>query len=240
VHDGLALQRIMTNHTTVVGEYTVKGTHSGINGDLFHLSINGFEYTQAINIWAGLSEMNMFFGAYNQATPAGFAKATLLMFRYNNLIEVPFSIGKGDTVYNLWGNTAHACKNWVDESNWAKQDEYHFNITNGFNKIGDAYIPASRTNVGFDVLGNPLSNPAVNGHNGAETLLKQGDDTVKLIDTHNEWFNTSGVAIEHSFATLPANGSRVVGKATSTSKTHFLTFDHDLTTDEKNQIQNCI
>lgn len=33
------------------------------------------------------------------------------------------------------------------------------------------YIPASQTNLGFDALGNPLTNSAVVGINGAETEI---------------------------------------------------------------------
>ena len=33
------------------------------------------------------------------------------------------------------------------------------------------YIPASQTNLGFDSLGNPLTNSAIVGHNGAETEI---------------------------------------------------------------------
>lgn len=33
------------------------------------------------------------------------------------------------------------------------------------------YIPASLTNPGFDAAGDPLSNPSVVGHNGAEAKI---------------------------------------------------------------------
>ncbi len=235
-----------TSASALVGNQwnRLKLTWDGVAGHDITVDVDGrTESKPAVRSWVGdsFSELTVGRSASNGFFFKGIVAFADIEINNLGLSRIVCATGDGNKIYDVDYNIERTVLGTVNASNWVKQDEYHYNILNGFNKIGDAYIPASRTNLGFDVLGNTLSNPAVKGHNGAETLLKQGDDTVKLIDTHNEWFDTSGVAIEHSFSTLPVNGIRVRGVYDGlTNRSKFVTFDHDLTTDEKSKIDKCI
>ena len=110
----------------------------------------------------------------------------------------PFAEGDGSIVYDVISDTAYTFLGTVNSSTRILQDIYHYNINNGFTLSGSTFLPASQTNIGYDVLGNTLTNPAIpNGYNGAETLYIQNADNVynnylALADTGNLMFDASG------------------------------------------------
>jgi hypothetical protein len=78
------------------------------------------------------------------------------------------SEGSGSTVYNVTNNSNHATL--VNAPVWTTQGSFHWNLTKGFRQSGAVKIPALLSGVSA-ADGNPLTNPAINGHNGAETKL---------------------------------------------------------------------
>jgi hypothetical protein len=78
------------------------------------------------------------------------------------------SEGSGSTVYNVTNNINHATL--VNAPVWTTQDSFHWNLTKGFRQSGAVKIPALLSG-DFAADGNPLTNPAINGHNGAETKI---------------------------------------------------------------------
>lgn len=109
---------------------------------------------------------------------------------------------------------------------------------------GDEYqIPFDRGNPGYDVFGDPLSNPATPiGHNGAETCVRQ-PEIQELIDadTSNVWFDSGGVAKDVPFDDLPENiGDYAFGNKTSDiNKNTFLLYNPPRTQEDINTILMC-
>ncbi|MCA9916236.1 MAG: hypothetical protein KC496_22925, partial [Anaerolineae bacterium] len=88
--------------------------------------------------------------------------------------------GYGTTVHDVSGNGNHGTIYGATTSPqgagfWAgRQDEYHYNLDNGFSLSGDVRIPALADGSGLDAYtGAPLTNPptATLDSNGAETKL---------------------------------------------------------------------
>lgn len=85
---------------------------------------------------------------------------------YNILFDdgthLPIAEGQGPLVYDSTGTYTFYTPN--PSYSWVTQDTFHYNITNGFNDLGDGIKRPYSIN-------GEYTNPACNGHNGAETKV---------------------------------------------------------------------
>jgi len=216
---------------------------NGLIGGTITIIINGTTYTAtASKTWVGDSYHNLLIGSQTTALYRFNGVAAFADFNINNLgtSRIVLATGSGNKIYDVdFPVPAYTVLGTIDSNSWVKQDEYHYNIENGFNLVSGEYIPASRTNLGFDVLGNALQNPTVNGHNGAETKLQQVND-LSAYDQDLIWFDGSGVRKQLAFADIQQETDRTGCKVQTNSKTDLYFFDHDLNTAERVKIDKCL
>lgn len=207
IHSGSSLFKLKTNVTVITNtDYLITVHHSGVNGADATVNINGTDYTLQMDTWSGDSVDNLMVGCYNESTPAGtYINAVYAYLKISDELT-PFAPGEGDVVYNVHNDAEYTIEGTIILSNWVLWI-YHYNIFNGFNIIGTAKIPASLLNIGLDVKGNALSNPALaSGHNGAETEYLPPDIAAfKVIDTLNKLYTVGGDPIPQSFADTEGN-----------------------------------
>jgi hypothetical protein len=147
---------------------------------------------------------------------------------------LPFSEGAGTTIYDVSGNGNNGTLvNASEQTFWGStQDQFHYNLLNGFSKISNMYIPALANQSGADALGAVLSSPAGNGHNGAETKIVQSatNNALKATDTAHFWYAADGTPNAVSYADLVALDSARIFANTSAAGLirSILTYSADL------------
>lgn len=106
--------------------------------------------------------------------------------------------------------------------------------------VAKGYIPASKLNLGYDVLGNPLTNPSIkNGHNNAETTVTPPDDEV-LKNNDDGLLFTAGVPNDLTFGQIVNSGKAYVNVVDSEKdKRQFTQYDRVLTDKEQSKQDKC-
>jgi hypothetical protein len=176
-------------------------------------------------------------------------ESDILLVPINAIYNIPLSLGSGNKVYDVNSDTEYTIAGTVNAASWVLQDEYHYNVLNGFTKTLGIKYPASQLVSGKDVLGGTLTNPSITdansniiGHNGAETKLQQPDiAALKTADINNYWFTALGVANKISFADILNDGLNIytnIVDATNNKRTHLL-YSADKTLAERIKIDNC-
>jgi hypothetical protein len=124
-----------------------------------------------------------------------------------DVVNAPIAEGAGAISYDTSGNGNDVA--WQNSPAWSTQDEYAYNITNGFSLYEHASSADIRVPYGAD--GSPLTitpptgysktsdNPAVIGHNDAESTF----DFINISDTGNAVPETA--FMDSSFATVEFN-----------------------------------
>jgi hypothetical protein len=80
-------------------------------------------------------------------------------------VKKSFPIAEGSGVTSFGFENSSNDINWVGGATWSTQDAYHHNLTQGFSLVGSVKLPYK--------ISGAYSNEATNGHNEAETTLKQ-------------------------------------------------------------------
>jgi len=79
----------------------------------------------------------------------------------------PMAEGSGAVFHNVLANEHHGT--WFNSPNLsATQDDFHYNLNYGFTDLAGVHVPAFISGA-TDADGNAITNPAVDGWNGAET-----------------------------------------------------------------------
>jgi hypothetical protein len=123
---------------------------------------------------------------------------------------LPMAEGDGTSVFNVVSDLDYTLTGTINSSTRTLQNEYHYNINDGFGASGSTYLPASQLNVGFDVLGNTLTNPQVdNFHNNAETSDHACVNlNILSINTNTSFHSTS---LKYSAIVKPVNATLALG-----------------------------
>lgn len=242
---------INSGQVLTTGEiYTLKLAWTG---STVSLSVNGVVmYSGAQSGSVGVVQP-YYIGTFNDAgSPfSNYCDDELIHVKVNDQLIYVFSEGRGDTIYDVSGNSNHGTVNNASTATegvgfWAgRQDEMHWNHDNGFTHGLNGRIPALADGSGNAANGSgALTNPAVPyGSNGAETTL----DVYNIAEGDNPCPESSGHgnfdAIEFGddaatlAATSPANTVFRRDKS-AVAKDRLVTFSATLTGDDLTLLEN--
>jgi len=225
---------------------------SGISGEDITITFDEVEYYVTATLdWSGIPDRAVYIGTYGNTTIKFNGVITNCEYTINNNQSklIPFSLGSGNKVYDVNSNTEYTILGTVNATNHILQDEYHYNILNGFTDSVGVKYPASKLNLGYNVEGGLLTNPSITnangdiiGHNNAETKLQQSlIPALIAADTDTFWYdNTGTVAKKVQFEKLTTNRGDYIFQnvQSSTEVRELLFYDTTKTTEEKTEIQN--
>jgi len=106
----------------------------------------------------------------------------------------PMAEGLSDYLFDVSGSQNNATMGPVGITTWVLQDEFHWNILMGFTDSGGVKIPALEDK-SADAEGDEIGNPALTGHNGAETEIDFTADTADV-----PWMNGKNLETNYKFA----------------------------------------
>ena len=147
--------------------YPVRPVERQSNGRSFDGATQSVTFPSLI----GTETVTSSFGTSTPTVSAGtisFTAGTCAGVTLSTGLVIPLS----DELGVCYSTTGAVSGTYVGSPPVIKQDEYHFNISNGFSTTGGDKIPADVAGNGLDVNGGTLTNPArSDSHNGAETEL---------------------------------------------------------------------
>lgn len=157
-----------------------------------------------------------------------------------DVLEYVFSEGAGTSIYDISGNDNHGTATNITESSFwgSTQDEFHYNITGGFEEYDDDATGNTILRVPYKVDGTQITptisgytknqnNPAGAWHNDAETKIEMAVLAPSLKDS--TWWYSSGTPVARSYSDIVANfGSLNITFAdvsTDREKKNLVTYD---------------
>jgi hypothetical protein len=110
--------------------------------------------------------INFKVGSRSFSTPSSFFNGKIFGLEINlDGVKKSFPISEGSGVTSFGFENSSNDINWVGGATWSTQNSFHHNITQGFTLVGAVKLPYK--------ISGAYSNAATNGHNQAETKLKQ-------------------------------------------------------------------
>ncbi|MFW5865568.1 MAG: LamG-like jellyroll fold domain-containing protein [Nanoarchaeota archaeon] len=156
-------------------DYEMTGSHTGwVNSSVTISFTNATNWSYIEHGGSASAQLDVANKEINFSSSGTFYNATIYDSNDTALVHLPVAEGEGDRLYSTISDS-HATMNGIPvDSFWNEsQDEYHYNLEEGFtiNETSGAFVPASQVIYGKDALGNNLTNPPSNtAHNGAETV----------------------------------------------------------------------
>jgi hypothetical protein len=135
------------------GEVGITNDYGQFNFDCTGVTIVSKEGETTVNI----NQSN------NRLIFTGIGNGSIYHIVLSNGLTFPIAEGLG--VVSYAENDSTKTLTWFGNFDWSTQDTYHHNITQGFSLVGSVKVPYK--------INGAYSNAATNGHNQAETKLKQ-------------------------------------------------------------------
>jgi len=168
--------------------------------------------------------------------------------KLSNGVEIPFVQKLGvatPTVYDVNSDTAYTISGTVTSAKTVAQDSYFYAQTQGYTDDGTNYVPASKLNSGYDVLGNVLTNPSSDKGIDKNTYVQQflAPALIYASDCSTFFNKTTLSAVTAKIiqgSSIPTNcDNQEFSNQRTTDVTDILIYDVEKTVDEVNKILVC-
>jgi len=228
---------------------TVTVSWNGLIGGVVTITINGVVETFIATIsWTGNASLSI--GLLHYLT--NYLNGVVLYVKYNinNLPQkyIPFVQKLGvamPTVYDVNSDTAYTIAGTVTSAKTVAQDSYFYAQTQGYTDDGTNYVPASKLNSGYDVLGvvltNPSSDKGIDKNTYVQQFLAPALIYASACSTFFDKPTLSAVTAKLiQGSSIPTNcDNQEFSNQRTTDVTDILIYDVEKTVDEVNKILIC-